>query len=293
MKKHQAQSAGAPALRRSAEERLARAKSEIPEQRTEVETMRLVHELEVHQIELEMQNEELQQTRAKADALLAQYTDLYDFAPVGYVTLNSDGTILAVNLTGARLLDVDRGNLINRRFGLLVSEADRPAFSAFLGETFAEQGRKQCEVSLPRGEKAPLFLRIEAVVSKDLQTCRAAVLDVTDRHRAEAERERLIHDLQTALARVKMLSGLLPICANCKKIRDDSGYWKQVESYIMSHSEATFSHSICPDCFNKLYPELAGSFPIDESPSQPAKRTPGGSQDQGNWRSATADPDSQ
>jgi PAS domain S-box-containing protein len=291
MKKHQAQSAGAAALRRSAEERLAHAKPEIPEQRTEVETTRLVHELEVHQIELEMQNEELQQTRAKAEALLAQYTDLYDFAPVGYVTLTGDGTILAVNLTGARLLGVERANLIDRRFGLLVSEADRLAFSTFLGAAFAEESRKHCEVSLPRDENEPLFLRIEAVVSKDRQTCRAAVLDVTERHRAESERERLIHDLQTALARVKTLSGLLPICASCKKIRDDSGYWKQVESYIMSHSEATFSHSICPDCFNKLYPELAGSFPMDEHPGRPAKRTPNVSRDQGSSKSAVADPD--
>jgi hypothetical protein len=82
------------------------------------------------------------------------------------------------------------------------------------------------------------------------------VLDVTDRHRAEAEQERLVQELRTALARVKLLSGLLPICANCKKIRDDQSYWKQVERYISSHSEATFTHGICPECLHKLYPEL-------------------------------------
>jgi hypothetical protein len=94
------------------------------------------------------------------------------------------------------------------------------------------------------------------VVSEGGRECRAAVLDVTDRHRAEAERERLIQELQAALARVKLLSGLLPICANCKKVRDDQGYWKQVESYIESHSEATFSHGICPECLHQLYPGL-------------------------------------
>jgi hypothetical protein len=66
----------------------------------------------------------------------------------------------------------------------------------------------------------------------------------------------LVQELQTALARVKLLSGLLPICANCKSIRNDQGYWKQLESYISSHSEATFSHGICPACLHKLYPEL-------------------------------------
>jgi hypothetical protein len=96
------------------------------------------------------------------------------------------------------------------------------------------------------------------------------VLDVTDRHRAELERERLIQELQTALARVKLLSGLLPICANCKKIRDDQGYWKQVESYVESHSEATFSHGICPECLHKLYPELEQQVlgRIAESPTR-------------------------
>jgi len=64
-------------------------------------------------------------------------------------------------------------------------------------------------------------------------------------------------ELQNALDLVKLLSGYLPICASCKKIRDDKGYWQAVESYISSHSEAKFSHGICPDCVRTLYPELA------------------------------------
>lgn len=69
------------------------------------------------------------------------------------------------------------------------------------------------------------------------------------------EREKLIAELNAALAKVKLLSGFLPICASCKKIRDDKGYWQQIESYIKEHSEAEFSHGICPDCAYKLYPE--------------------------------------
>jgi len=72
--------------------------------------------------------------------------------------------------------------------------------------------------------------------------------------RAEEEREKLIHQLQDALTKVKTLSGLLPICASCKKIRDDKGYWNQIESYIRDRSEAEFSHGICPECMKKLYP---------------------------------------
>jgi hypothetical protein len=76
------------------------------------------------------------------------------------------------------------------------------------------------------------------------------------RKQAREERERLIAELQKALSEVNKLSGLLPICASCKKIRDDKGYWNQIESYIRDHSEAEFSHGICPDCAKKLYPEL-------------------------------------
>lgn len=80
--------------------------------------------------------------------------------------------------------------------------------------------------------------------------------DLTERLRAEKERERLIDELQGALQKVKTLSGLLPICASCKNIRDDQGYWQQIEVYIRDHSEADFSHGICPDCARRLYPEL-------------------------------------
>jgi PAS domain S-box-containing protein len=81
--------------------------------------------------------------------------------------------------------------------------------------------------------------------------------DITARKQNEGERDKLIQDLQDALASVKSLSGLLPICASCKKIRDDKGYWSQVEHYISQHSQATFTHGICPDCIKKLYPNLA------------------------------------
>lgn len=74
--------------------------------------------------------------------------------------------------------------------------------------------------------------------------------------RAEKRREIIIAQLQEALSKVKQLSGLLPICASCKKIRDDKGYWNQIESYIKKHSEAEFSHGICPECAKKLYPHL-------------------------------------
>ena len=81
--------------------------------------------------------------------------------------------------------------------------------------------------------------------------------DITARKEAEAESQRLLEELKQALHKVKQLRGLLPICSSCKKIRDDKGYWKQIESYIQEHSEAEFSHGICPECAKALHPDLA------------------------------------
>ncbi len=84
----------------------------------------------------------------------------------------------------------------------------------------------------------------------------AIVADITERVRATEERENLIEELQTALENIKTLRGLIPICANCKKIRDDQGYWQDVAVYVSKHSEADFTHGICPDCAKKLYPQF-------------------------------------
>jgi len=84
----------------------------------------------------------------------------------------------------------------------------------------------------------------------------ASFIDITKRKEIEADREKLIIKLQDALNKIKTLRGIIPICAACKKIRDDSGYWNQLESYINEHFEAQFSHGICPECADKLYPGL-------------------------------------
>jgi PAS domain S-box-containing protein len=82
------------------------------------------------------------------------------------------------------------------------------------------------------------------------------IRDITERKRMEEEREKLIRELQDALANIKTLHGLLPICSYCKKIRDDKGYWNRIESYIQDHSGAEFTHGMCPECLKKLYPDL-------------------------------------
>jgi PAS domain S-box-containing protein len=88
------------------------------------------------------------------------------------------------------------------------------------------------------------------------QVIQCNIRDITDRKKADEERERLILELRDALNKVRTLHGMLPICASCKKIRNDKGYWEQIESYLEDHSEAEFTHGICPDCARALYPKL-------------------------------------
>jgi hypothetical protein len=108
------------------------------------------------------------------------------------------------------------------------------------------------------GASVEVSLTISPVQTKEPEfaTISITARDVTQRKRQEAERERLIGELKKAMAEVKTLSGMLPICAQCKKIRDDRGYWNQIESYIGARSNAKFSHGICPECVVQLYPEL-------------------------------------
>jgi len=151
-----------------------------------IDAQRMLHELQVHQIELEMQNDELQQSRNALAATAERYTDLYDFAPVGYVTLDHAGTIVEANLAAARLLGSERARLIGRRFAILVVESDRHAFNDCIGGAFATEVRQACEVHLA-DQDTPRAVRVEATRSEHGTACRVVLHDVSTRRRQEAE----------------------------------------------------------------------------------------------------------
>ena len=175
-------------LRRRAEDRLKEEakQSQAAGQQTAEEAQRLVHELQVHQIELELQNQELQETRRELEVGLERYADLYDFAPMGYLTLARDGAIQDVNLTGARLLGMVRSRVVGARFSLFVSPEDRPAFNILLKNVFSSSARQVCDLKLCPEASAPLWVHIEAVVSNGSGSrCRALMIDTTERRRLQ------------------------------------------------------------------------------------------------------------
>ena len=185
MKKARNTASAAAELRRRAQARLRAAAAKGAPAPAGADARRILHELRVHQIELEMQNEELRQSRAEVEAGLERYTDLYDFAPVGYLTVGRDGTIRQVNLTGSRLLGVARGRMAGRRFGEFVAEPDRPAFNALLEKAFASRTQEVCEVALLKKGKEPLNVHMTAVGLQDGQECRITLADITERRQID------------------------------------------------------------------------------------------------------------
>jgi PAS domain S-box-containing protein len=177
-------------LRRQAEAKLndnTRLKTTPP--MTETDTLRLLHELQVHQIELEMQNEQLIQSQAELKTALEQYTDLhnklYDFAPVGYFTLKRDGTIQQANLAGASLLGVERGNLIRRRFWTFVSNEFRTRLKDCLEKVFASHNKETCEAAFVKDGQL-FWAHLEAIENNDQgEECLIVMVDITQRKRIE------------------------------------------------------------------------------------------------------------
>jgi PAS domain S-box-containing protein len=178
-----------------------RAEKELPAARrgtaaAATDPARLLHELQVHEIELELQNEELQRTRKDLEESLARYTSLYESAPVGFLTLDRDGIIRRVNLTGARLLGLERARLIGRRFGLLLAAQSRPVFHAFLAKVWGSQSKEACEVVLQAEGATPFTLGLGGTATEDGQECLIVAADISDRKLADEKIGSQLDELQ-------------------------------------------------------------------------------------------------
>ena len=154
---------------------------------SEYEMIKLVHELKVHQIELELQNEAL--LLAKEEAVLAteKYAELYNDAPSGYYTLSHEGDILNLNTYGAQLLGKERPALLNNRFGFFVSNDTREAFNTFLDAIFSSKNKEYCEVIIEPKSNQPIYVQLSGIVSKDEAQCFIIGIDISARKKMELE----------------------------------------------------------------------------------------------------------
>jgi PAS domain S-box-containing protein len=178
------------------------------------------------------------------------------------ISADKNGIIISCNKASQNLFGYKKREIIGRPLTVLMPESFieshkramanhvKTGESRIIGQTLELAGLTK------GGLEFPLELSISTWKVGGEPYYTGIIRDISERKQIEEERNQLIKSLQDSLAKIKTLSGMLPICASCKKIRDDKGYWNKIETYIRIHSEAEFSHGICPECAKTLYPDF-------------------------------------
>jgi PAS domain S-box-containing protein len=196
--------------------------------------------------------------RARAEARLQRQAHLIDLAHDAIITTDSDRRIVTWNNGAEQMYGWSEREAVGKTLHELL-QTSGPISITEIDASLRRERQWDGEVSHTARDSQRLAVESRQVLIRDNQNLPASILEinrnVTERKRAELEREGLIAKLQEALEEVKLLSGLLSICASCKKITNERGEWEPLESYLQTHSEAKFSHGVCPDCLRKLYPE--------------------------------------
>lgn len=194
---------------------------------------------------------DITELKRSAEALRKLYRAI-EQTPVAVVITDGEGKIEYVNPWFTRLTGYTAKEVVGNTTDVLNSGKHTPEFFEDMWSTIrsGKVWRGEFHNKKKNGELYWEDATISPVMNEEGEITHyiAVKEDVTERKQARADRERLIAELEEALARIKTLRGLIPICSNCKKIRDDKGYWKKIETYIQAHSEAEFTHGICPDC---------------------------------------------
>jgi PAS domain S-box-containing protein len=172
-------------LRQNAELLVNKKKISFEISSSEPGNLKLIHELEVHQIELEIQNEELKQAKVKAELAEKKYTELYDFAPSGYMTLTQEGKIIDLNFSAERLLGKERAHLIKSSFGFFVSVDTRGVYNRFLQKIFKSRLKETCELKLEAGDNSVKYLLVNGIISNTGEKCLVTLEEITKRKLAE------------------------------------------------------------------------------------------------------------
>ncbi|MDB6064648.1 MAG: putative sensor protein [Pedosphaera sp.] len=197
--------------------------------------------------------------RRRASAALAHLAAIVESCEDAIIGKTLDGTIVSWNTGAERVYGYTADEVRGRSISILIPHY-RPEEFPQLYDKIKKGGRtERYETVRIRKDGTTIDVSLTLSPIKDstgkVIGVSAIERDITARKREDAERLKLIEELTDALAKIKTLRGLLPICSSCKKIRDDRGYWQKVESYIMDHTNAEFTHGICPDCLRRLYPE--------------------------------------
>lgn len=187
-----------------------------------------------------------------------RYWELLDHLPVGVYRTTVDGRILECNQALVTILGFDEVEQLKhqdvRQFYLRAE--DRSTHQ----EQLSVHGTYFSEFQLLTRDHRTIWVRDFPRATRgpdgQVQAYDGIMVDISELKRMEAEREAVIRDLQHALDNIRTLHDLLPICAQCKKVRDDQGYWEAVEGYLLKHANIKFSHGLCPECVDQLYPEL-------------------------------------
>ena len=179
-------------LRLKAEELMIKTRSTNPSAYqsvniTEVEILKLIHELEVHQIELKMQNEEIALAKNQAEIVSEKYIGLYDFAPSGYFTLSKEGQIIELNLSGSLMLGKERSLLKNSSFIYYIATDTKEIFNNFLEKIFINNTKETCEVAISTYGKSPIYVHLTGIATKDDTNCIINAIDITERKQSEQE----------------------------------------------------------------------------------------------------------
>jgi hypothetical protein len=166
-------------LRKKAEDQLKQKQENTNQWNVESDIKKLVHELQVHQIELEMQNEELLEANVIAETALKKYTMLFDLSPMGFFTLDVNGIICDLNFAAADMLVDRRFSLVNSNFKLYVSDESKPVFNDFLCRVFSTREKESCEVKLGYDKNALSDVYMEGIATGDEKKCLLSVVDIT------------------------------------------------------------------------------------------------------------------
>ena len=185
-------------LRLIAEEELKNDKP-IHSDLVEFDNLRLIHELQVHQIELEMQNEELKTAHLQAYEAIERYVELYDYAPSGYVSLSKNGDIIELNYSAAAMLGNDRNHIKNKRFGLYISHESLSAFNRLMDKSFMFNEKESCELILLHKTDTidkSICVHVDAKLSENGKKCLMTITDISEQKKLEMELKKTVELLR-------------------------------------------------------------------------------------------------